>query len=52
MLRAWVESTMHTCQVKPHQDEEAIVTGHEGGKGKNAYRCGALTLKTPDGRCP
>ena len=31
-------------------DEEAKVVGHEGGKGKNAYRLGALTLSTPDGR--
>jgi len=36
--------------VKTQHDEEAIVTGHEGGKGRNAYRLGALTLKTPDGR--
>lgn len=24
--------------------------GHEGGTGRNAYRLGALTLSTPDGR--
>jgi len=37
-------------KVKPSQDEEAKVVGHEGGKGQNAYRLGALTLLTPDGR--
>ncbi len=37
-------------KVKAHHDEEAIVVGHEAGSGRNASRCGALTLKTPDGR--
>lgn len=37
-------------KVKSQHDEEAKVTGHEGGKGRNAYRLGALTLTTPDGR--
>jgi len=37
-------------KVKTQHDEEAIVVGHEGGKGRNAYRLGALTLRTPDGR--
>lgn len=26
------------------------MVGHEGGTGRNAFRCGALTLVTPDGR--
>jgi len=37
-------------KVKSTHDEEAKVVGHEGGTGKNAFRCGALTLVTPDGR--
>ena len=37
-------------KVKSQHDEEAQVVSHEGGKGRNAYRCGALTLRTPDGR--
>ena len=37
-------------QVKSTKDEEAKVVGHEGGAGKNAFRLGALTLVTPDGR--
>ena len=37
-------------KVKSFTDEEAEVVGHQGGRGRNAYRCGALTLQTPDGR--
>ena len=37
-------------KVKSQKDEEAKVVGHEGGTGKNAFRTGALTLVTPDGR--
>ena len=37
-------------KVKSTHDEEAKVVGHEGGTGRNAYRLGALTLETPDGR--
>jgi len=37
-------------KVKSFHDEEGIVVGFEGGKGKNAGRCGALLLQTPDGR--
>ena len=37
-------------KVKSQKDEEAKVVGHEGGTGKNAFRTGALTLETPDGR--
>jgi DNA ligase-1 len=36
-------------KVKSTHDEEAKVVGHEGGRGK-AFRLGALTLQTPDGR--
>ena len=32
-------------QVKSQHDEEAVVVGHEGGKGRNSFRCGALTLQ-------
>jgi len=37
-------------KVKSQHDEEAEVVGHEGGRGRNAYRLGALILRTPDGR--
>ncbi|KAL1528122.1 hypothetical protein AB1Y20_009486 [Prymnesium parvum] len=40
----------HLLKVKSFHDEEAKVVGHEGGTGRNAYRLGALTLVTPDGR--
>jgi len=36
-------------KVKSISDEEAKVVGHEGGRGA-AFRLGALTLMTPDGR--
>lgn len=36
-------------KVKSLSDEEAKVVGHEGGRGI-AFRLGALTLMTPDGR--
>jgi len=36
-------------KVKSVHDEEAKVVGHEGGRGM-AFRLGALTLVTPDGR--
>merc|ERR1712070_687851 len=36
-------------KVKSIHDEEAKVVGHEGGRGA-AFRLGALTLETPDGR--
>lgn len=37
-------------KVKPTNDEEARVIGHEGGQGAKGFHCGALTLETPDGR--
>ena len=37
-------------KVKSQKDEEAKVVAHEGGAGRNAFRTGALTLETPDGR--
>lgn len=37
-------------KVKSFHDEEGIVVGTTPGKGKNAGICGALLLKTPDGR--
>jgi len=36
-------------KVKPHEDAEAKVIGHELGQGKHAQRLGALTLETPQG---
>lgn len=36
-------------KVKPHEDAEAKVVGHELGQGKHAQRLGALTLETPQG---
>jgi DNA ligase-1 len=36
-------------KVKPHEDSEAKVIGHEPGQGKHAQRLGALTLETPQG---
>lgn len=35
---------------KPLADAEALVIGHEPGKGRHAGRLGALTVKRPDGR--
>eukprot|EP00929_Paragymnodinium_shiwhaense_P026942 TRINITY_DN15920_c0_g1_i3.p1 TRINITY_DN15920_c0_g1~~TRINITY_DN15920_c0_g1_i3.p1 ORF type:complete len:271 (-),score=22.93 TRINITY_DN15920_c0_g1_i3:152-964(-) len=37
-------------KVKSVHDEEAKVVGHEGGRGRAGFHCGALTLETPDGR--
>jgi len=37
-------------KLKPWQDAEAVVIGHQPGKGRNAGRLGALKLRTPDGR--
>lgn len=37
-------------KVKTFFDEEAIVIGHEPGKGRHTGRMGALRLRTPDGR--
>mmetsp|Transcript_32955 Transcript_32955/g.99286 ORF Transcript_32955/g.99286 Transcript_32955/m.99286 type:complete len:249 (-) Transcript_32955:489-1235(-) len=37
-------------KVKSLHDEEAKVVGHEGGRGRNGFHTGALTLETPDGR--
>lgn len=36
-------------KVKPHEDAEAQVVGHERGQGKHAQRTGALQLVTPQG---
>jgi DNA ligase-1 len=36
-------------KVKPHEDAEAKVIGHEHGQGKHAQRLGALTVETPQG---
>lgn len=36
-------------KVKPHEDAEAKVIGHDPGQGKHAQRLGALTLETPQG---
>ena len=37
-------------KVKSFHDEEGIVVGHQTGHGKNSGVCGAVLLKTPDGR--
>eukprot|EP00931_Biecheleriopsis_adriatica_P058939 TRINITY_DN35188_c0_g1_i1.p1 TRINITY_DN35188_c0_g1~~TRINITY_DN35188_c0_g1_i1.p1 ORF type:complete len:374 (+),score=77.87 TRINITY_DN35188_c0_g1_i1:132-1253(+) len=37
-------------KVKTFSDEEALVIGHEKGKGKHSDVCGALVCETPDGR--
>jgi DNA ligase-1 len=37
-------------KVKSVHDEEAKIVGHEGGRGRAGFHCGALTLETPDGR--
>jgi len=36
-------------KLKPLADAEAVVTGHEAGKGRFAGRLGALELQTPEG---
>ena len=36
-------------KVKPHDDAEAKVVGHEAGQGKHAQRTGALWVETPQG---
>lgn len=36
-------------KVKPHEDAEAKVVGHEAGQGKHAKRTGALWVETPQG---
>ena len=37
-------------KIKPWQDAEAVVIGHQPGKGKHAGILGALRLQTPEGR--
>jgi DNA ligase-1 len=37
-------------KVKSFRDAEAVVVGHEPGKGKHAGRLGALTVRLPDGK--
>ncbi len=37
-------------KVKPWQDAEAVVIGHQPGKGRHAGALGALKVRTPDGR--
>jgi DNA ligase-1 len=37
-------------KLKPWQDTEAIVIGHQPGKGKHEGALGALRLRTPEGR--
>ncbi|CAK0822044.1 unnamed protein product, partial [Prorocentrum cordatum] len=34
-------------KVKSVHDEEAKIVGHEGGRGRAGFHCGALTLETP-----
>lgn len=36
-------------KVKPHEDAEARVIGHEPGRGKHLGRMGALIVETPEG---
>jgi DNA ligase-1 len=36
-------------KVKPYEDAEAKVVGHEAGQGKHAQRTGALWIETPQG---
>lgn len=36
-------------KLKPHADAEAVVVGHEPGKGRLAGQLGALELQTPEG---
>ncbi len=36
-------------KVKPHEDAEATVVGHEEGQGKYAQRLGAIWVETPQG---
>jgi len=38
-------------KLKPLQDAEARVIGHEPGKGRFARLTGALKMETPDGKC-
>ena len=40
----------YISKVKSFHDEEGIVVGSKKGSGKNSNVCGALLLKTPDGR--
>lgn len=37
-------------KLKPWQDAEAVVIGHQPGKGRHAGRLGALKVRTPEGR--
>ena len=37
-------------KMKPWQDAEAVVVGHEAGRGKYAGMLGALRVRAPDGR--
>lgn len=37
-------------KLKPWQDAEAVVVGHQPGKGRHAGRLGALQVRTPEGR--
>lgn len=37
-------------KLKPWQDAEAVVIGHQPGRGRHAGRLGALKLRTPEGR--
>lgn len=37
-------------KVKPWQDAEAVVVGHQAGKGRFAGMLGALKVRTPEGR--
>lgn len=37
-------------KLKPFQDAEAVVIGHEAGQGRLAGRLGALTVRDPQGR--
>ena len=36
-------------KLKPQADAEAVVVGHEAGKGRHAGQLGALELETPEG---
>ena len=41
----------HTIlKVKPFKDADAVVVGHEPGKGRHKGRLGGLVLRLPDGK--
>src|SRR5262249_17306521 len=44
------ERSTDLLKVKAHDDAEARVVGHIGGRGKHGGRLGALLVETPDGK--